>query len=353
MKIVKLTHERFNDYTEFLLQQPDTLIYHSLPFRNLLTVFLKSEDYYLIALDANDKIIGALPVMMIRSANNETVINSLPFYGSNGGVITAPNDLETKNALLQSYMDVCVTENALSSVLIESPLGTNDELYRQTLKPDFIDERIGQLTFFDESIIDSESLMQKLHYKTRNTIRKAQKLGLHVYEGNTAEIKTFLVETHKQNIEALGGLSKPSLFFDLLFSTLTYDKEYKIFYAVNSQNQPEAALLALYFNKTVEYFTPVVKPEFRSNQSLSLIIYEAMLDALSNGFNSWNWGGTWLSQIGVYQFKHRWGTSDLPYHYYINIRDKSIINRSKTELLNAFPYFFTVPFHLIPASNEQ
>ena len=35
----------------------------------------------------------------------------------------------------------------------------------------------------------------------------------------------------------------------------------------------------LYYNKTVEYFTPVVKVEYKNTQVLSKIIFEAMIEA--------------------------------------------------------------------------
>jgi len=69
-----------------------------------------------------------------------------------------------------------------------------------------------------------------------------------------------------------------------------------------------------------------------------------MCDAASEGYVWWNWGGTWLSQDGVYRFKSRWGTQDLPYRYFTIVRNSEILKASREELLTAYPGFFTVPF---------
>lgn len=48
--------------------------------------------------------------------------------------------------------------------------------------------------------------------------------------------------------------------------------------------RPVAALLLLYFNRTVEYFAPVIEHEYRSRQPLSFLIWQGMLDAVHRGY---------------------------------------------------------------------
>jgi lipid II:glycine glycyltransferase (peptidoglycan interpeptide bridge formation enzyme) len=105
-----------------------------------------------------------------------------------------------------------------------------------------------------------------------------------------------------------------------------------------------AALLLLYFNRTVEYYTPVVRMGYRTLQPLSLLIFTAMKDALRRGFIYWNWGGTWLTQDGVYRFKSRWNTRDYPYYYYTTIYRNSILKLTKQKLLEEYPYFYVLLF---------
>ena len=74
-----------------------------------------------------------------------------------------------------------------------------------------------------------------------------------------------------------------------------------------------------------------------------------MTDASVQGYAWWNWGGTWLSQEGVYRFKSRWGTKDMPYRYFTSVHNPEILKVSPAELLAWYPSFFTVPFSVLTA----
>ena len=110
-----------------------------------------------------------------------------------------------------------------------------------------------------------------------------------------------------------------------------------------------AAILVFFFNRTVEYYTPVVRKEYRDTQAISAVIFRAMCDASVQGYAWWNWGGTWLSQEGVYRFKSRWGTKDMPYRYFTSVHNPEILKVSPAELLAWYPSFFTVPFSVLTA----
>ena len=69
-----------------------------------------------------------------------------------------------------------------------------------------------------------------------------------------------------------------------------------------------------------------------------------MQDAIVKGYKNWNWGGTWLSQGGVYDFKKKWGTTDYPYFYYTRIFNQSLRKATREELLSHYEGFFVLPF---------
>ena len=165
-----------------------------------------------------------------------------------------------------------------------------------------MDTRIGQFTpllFKKNNEIELE-LMNSFHYKTRNSIRKAIKCGVEITEDNNA--MQFIQKTHQENMLTIGGKSKTNFFFSKVPEIFVSGKDYKI-YIAKFKGEMIAGLFLFYFNQIVEYFTPVIKSNFRSMQPLSLLIYKAMLDANANGYTQWNWGGTWQSQEGVYRFQ--------------------------------------------------
>jgi hypothetical protein len=75
-----------------------------------------------------------------------------------------------------------------------------------------------------------------------------------------------------------------------------------------------------------------------------------MVDASQRGYILWNWGGTWLSQNGVYLFKKRWGSWEKKYTYYIQVNDENLFGVKREELLANYENFFVIPFNVLQGS---
>ena len=93
----------------------------------------------------------------------------------------------------------------------------------------------------------------------------------------------------------------------------------------------------------------------RFYQPMSLLIFEAMKEAAKRGYLYWNWGGTWITQSGVYKFKSRWGTQDRRYYYYIQEYNKDNPLRELTaqEIQTEFPYFYVLPFKTLRSEKNK
>jgi hypothetical protein len=334
-------------YDRFLTELPESLFFASNKYRKFLKHFLKAEDAYFVAVDENGKILGALPSFIKENKIHGNILNSLPFYGSNGGLLILPGHAEVGKELLNGFYKFAEEKNCVASTIISSPQDFREVAYEKYSGYTFKDSRIGQLTQLPEKANDiNDSVMKIIDSKMRNLIRKAQKLGMTTRWENGTSHFDFLISTHQENMAAIGGLAKEEVFFRMIPDYFEYGVDYRI-YTATLNNELTAAMLVFYFNKTVEYFTPVIKAEYRSHQPLSLLIFEAMKDAVQMGYNWWNWGGTWASQGGVYHFKSQWGTSDKPYYYYTKIFNKDILSRTKEELLKEYPYFYVAPFEHI------
>jgi hypothetical protein len=337
MQIEILSNELEPAYSAFLLGRESSIVSMSLAYRDLLKELLDAQDHYLIATE-NEKIIGALPLLIKENDKYGRVYNSLPFYGSNGGLLTSRDDVGV--ALIEHYLNLLGEEGVAAGTLITSPFEPETNVYEDAMPDALRDYRIGQFTVLASS---SAALMAMFHHKTRNAIRKGEKSGLEVDWANGQEFMDFLVETHEENSESIGIPPKPRKFFELLSKHFSYGRDYRI-YTASRNGEPFAALLSLYLNKTAEYYTPATVAAYREMQPMSFIIYRAMCDAIENGFKVWNWGGTAESAKGVYDFKKRWGTTDRKYQYYSVLRDPSVRNLSPSELLESYPFFYVLPF---------
>ena len=333
MKVVKLTTSLEKKYCDFLDKNPNSMLYHTLKYKKLLESFISCNSDYLICIDEYENVTGVLPVMSKNGIYGK-VYNALPFYGANGSILF--ENIEVRKSIIEAYNHLVV--DSLSATLITSPFDAQPE--PNDLKYDLKDYRIGQITFFP---VNANDLMSLFHYKTRNMVRKAQKNNIVIKIENTSDALEYLYSTHVENLEEIGGKVKTKYFFDSFQVHFEAGKDFNIYVAYINGIRI-AALLLFYHKKIVEYYTPVISQNYRELQPLSLLIFEAMQDAVQNGFTSWNWGGTWGSQDGVYRFKQRWGTTDINYYYYSQINNESAYYVSKEKLLNEYEYFFVLPF---------
>lgn len=325
----------------FLTCNSKTLIYAEPCYLNVVGEHLNAHVKWFVA-EKKGKIVGALP-FLFKNGPLGKVFNSLAYYGGNGGVIQAILDDNLKEALIKSFYDIAKKSGACSATIITNPLEQDHQFYEKVINYDFRDERIGQITHLPQSQ-DSDHLMKMFENPRPRNIRKALKEGVEVKKGNLDEID-FLFETHFENIKSIGGLPKKKSFFMSLSQKL--DNEKCAIFTAYIQGKPVAALLLLYFNETVEYFTPVILPKYRNTQALSLVIFIAMKDAILHGFKNWNWGGTWLSQKGVYDFKKKWGTKNYPYYYYTLLFNNELLSSNADFIKKNYEGFFVLPFNFL------
>ncbi len=324
-------------------------MYCSLKYRLLLKRFLGAEDYYLVA-KRRGEVVGVLPSFLSGYGPYGRILNSLPFYGSYGGVIVGHGDDEAAVALLSEWRGLAEQPTVAASTIVSSPFDKDTRRYEEHTTHTDREARLGQVTRLvpaDASDIGA-ALMARYHPKTRNMVRKASKMGITINHDESDGAIEFLIATHHENMKSIGGLAKPARFFSEVRRVFEYGRDYRV-YTATIDARPIAAMLCFYCNATVEYFPPVVLAEWRSQQPLSLIIHEAMRDASREGFEYWNWGGTWLTQDGVYHFKKRWGSEDLPYYYYTTLRNQELLHANRETLLDGYPFFYVLPFSRLRA----
>ena len=332
MEIRKLEKEDYKKYEIFLLSFKESLLYYSPRYKDFLEELLTVESNYLMALDKDENIQAILPIM-IKEGEFGTIINSLPYYGSNGGILS--KNEEAYNGLLNHYNSLI--KNSAGSTYITNPLQKDIK----ELQYNILDKRIGQWTSIDYDENIEENIMSSFDSSARRNVRKAIKENVTV-EVDNSQIG-FLYETHYENITSIGGKAKDKKFFTLIDKYFEKEKDYNI-YIAKLNGEKIGALLLFYYNETVEYFTPAAVSEYRNVQALPLINYQAMIDANKKDFRWWNWGGTWLTQDGVYKFKNKFGAIDKEYKYFIKINNQDIYNSTKEELLKEYDNFYVIPF---------
>lgn len=351
LEFTELAPQHEELYEDLLRICPWAMFSHSLGYRRFLKDFLPTtaEDHYILAFEGS-LLVGALPCFLINGPLGP-VINSLPFFGSHGGVLLRPNTSPTTaSGLADAMARLCQQRNVTFATVIDTPFSNNEDVFKQAIDFQYRDQRIGQVTLLPESGNSDQvekSLLALYHQKTRNIVRKALRNELVFRHEQSQSALEAVHALHEINILGIGGIAKPKRFFSSISKQLEYDKDYRIYIACNGVGEIVCALMLLYFKDTVEYFVPATAESWRVAQPLSALIHLAMRDAiLERGARKWNWGGTWLSQDGVYRFKSRWGTIDYPYSYYTRVFPdaQSLHGVSRETLLRGYPWFYAMPF---------
>lgn len=311
--------------TAFVAAHPEGLIYYTPAFRRYLLAVAGGECRYRLAFE-DGRLTGVMPLLALAGPFG-VVLNSLPFFGSNGGILSTSGAADT--ALLAEYDREAA--NVAVATWISHPF-MDTAIPRHTLT----DERIAQWT----PLPAGGELPPAIEASARRNIQKARAEGVSVRE--SADALRFLEAAHRENMAAIGGRAKPASFFSSL-QTMTPGRNWRL-HVAERRGEPLAALLTFEAARTVEYVMPVVIESARTLQPTAAILATAMADASARGFTRWNWGGTWLTQEGVYRFKKKWGASERRYQYYITLNDPSLRRRTAAELSAAYPWYFTLPY---------
>lgn len=328
---------------------PSAMLYHSESYGRFLKAVLPDARCQYLVATMDGQPVAALPTFSLENEKHGTVVNSLPFYGSHGGILLVRDCPEgVAEFLMRAFHDRNRAGGVVAATVV-SNLADESPLYWQP-DPMLTDRRIGQRTPLPESGTEeevSERLLASFHAKTRNHVRKGLKSGYTFREDGSATMFETLEKLHREGMAAIGGRAKKPLFFSAIPDTFEYGREFRLFVADSADGTIGAILLVLYHGDYAEYFCPVSDSAQRSSQPLSALIHHAMIQSvLQNGSTCWNWGGTWLSQDGVYDFKSRWGTHDQDYDYKIWLYPENgdVTRLTREELAEAYPDFFVVPY---------
>ena len=342
---LKILNQSFEQqYIDFIKGNDKFLWYCSLDYKRLLEDYLKAKSIYFLVFSGNS-IKACLPLMQSKDAELGFVINLLPFYGSNGSFLLN-YDLDDSEKwklmelLYKELLSYSEKNKIAAFTLITNPLDPSSKNYLEV--QDGInnsDFRMGQITPLPNS---SEELIKLFKNPRPRNIRKAIKANVKVRKSNDKKDFDFLSSTHRDNITYIGGKPKSDLFFQMVRENIP-EKNYSLFIA-EIDGIRISALLVFYFNSTIEYFTPCTLNNYRNYQASALLIFEAMKYAIDKNFKNWNWGGTWESQKGVYDFKKKWGSIDLNYYYFTKVYNPEILNQTSDKLLELYPNFYITSF---------
>ena len=318
---------------EFVNKHKYGMIYYTPQFQVYLARLSSAENCSLIALQGQ-QVVGLLPILS-KMGPYGRVLNTLPFFGSNGGVLSSSS--RVTNMLVDAYNSLVSDRDVALATWISHPF-----IDFGIPEHEFVDERVAQWTPLQRD--EKFSILERIDGSARRNVAKAHRSGILVKK-EPAELE-YLESEHRRNMQVIGGRQKPKEFFTLLHEHLLPGKDWHL-YTARKMGKLVAAILTFEAAQTVEYVMPAASASEKNLQPTAAILEYAMGDVARRGFTIWNWGGTWLTQGGVYRFKKKWGASERRYRYYITLNDKSLLSLTPHELSEAYPWFYLIPYKFL------
>lgn len=327
------------EYQDFLKNIKSGTFYHSRNYINFLQDTLELNPNFITA-RLNGKIVGILPFFAKKSQYG-LVVNSLPFFGSFGGIVS---ENQCEREILSCLNDFNKENDVLSSVIITNPFVANYDIYDKFFNYNIREKRRIQCIKLQNK--SSDDLWINFEKRVRNAIRKCSKqnIQIKISDPNKDLIDNFY-KLHKEEMLKKGGLVKPPNLFSKILSNFKNNVDYNIFEARQiDENKSIAFILVFYYSKFSEYFMTAYDTDYKNSQSTSALIWESIKQSLDKNIQYYNFGGTCYDQNELYLFKRGWNAEEFNYNYYIYGDFDRIKNIELDTLKDQFKNFYVYPY---------
>lgn len=342
------------DYASLVSNSQDSTFYHSLKYVRLLNSFLDATPVLTLAYK-DGQVIGAIPVFIKRNRKFGTVMNSLPFYGSYGGVLVKSGldkveAIEVFDSVIEYLVhELCREEDVSLSTVISWPYTMWLARYKRILSPQYQEHRIAQMVMLQSGATEDQ-LLSTFQSGCRRSIKKAANSQLSVRIVESFEKGTIdeLYEIHVENMQKINAPSKPRVFFHNISKFFDIHKDYDV-YIAECRNELVGALLVFYSGNVVEYFLPAVKAEYRSLNPTHLILLKAMSRAAQLGMRIWNFGGTRKEMRGIHMFKESFGAKDYSYYSHTSVLSdvSCFLELTPSNMRTQYEWFYVLPYEAL------
>ena len=338
MKLEILEKINDSDYNEIVDDSKKSTFYTSYKFLEFIKENLKIKPSFIVSYEKS-KINGVFP-FFIKEGEYGKVINSLPFFGSYGGIISENTKID--KAIITEFNNYNKKNDVLSSVIIDNPFCKNEKIYSQFFNCTDIENRLIQSIILNSN---SNEIWNNFEKRTRWSVRKSEKNNVEIikFEHESEELENFY-NLHLESMKKKNGRPKPKKLFSLLTKNFVNDRDYNIFIA-KKDGRSISYILVFYYKNFSEYYLPAYDPNYLPLQSTSYLIWKSIQESIKRKIKFYNFGGTWKTQKELYLFKRGWNATDYNYKYFI-FKNSELINSIGLEkILEKYQYFYISPIN--------
>ncbi|MEO8523691.1 MAG: FemAB family XrtA/PEP-CTERM system-associated protein [Caldimonas sp.] len=291
-------------WDQFVFTCPAGTFFHRIGWREIYEDVFRHRTHYLLA-ERDDRIVGVLPLVQMKSLLFGHALVSLPF-AVYGGV--AASDADATQALHRHAValgrELGVGHLELRNVALTEPEWPRQELY---------------VTFRTSLLPEVEANMLAIPRKQRAMVRKGIKNGLR--SEIDASVDRFF-DLYADNLHRHGTPPHSKRYFQALARVFGQDCE--LLTVFSPQGKAVSGVLSFYFRDEVLPYYAGDLTDARALAANDFKYWELMRRACERGLHTFDFGRS-KRDTGSFDFKKNWGFEPTPLHYeYVLYKGDSI-----------------------------
>jgi FemAB-related protein (PEP-CTERM system-associated) len=293
-----LTADNCQQWDDFVKGHQQGSFFHLSGWQQVISNSFKHPCYFLyICMD--NKIVGVLPLVEVKSLLFGHALISTPFCVYGGAIANSPE------LVRQLEQEACYLAEQLAVDYLE--------LRYQEQQDSTLILKQAHSTFGCPILESDEQILASVKKKQRAVIRHSGNNGLTT---SSVQDKQKFNDFYSILSESYRNLGTP-IFSKSFFQNLItcFAKDIDILVINNEAEQPSSAVMNFYFNEQVLPYYGGGNAEARTIKSADFMYYQVMCNARKKGFTWYDFGRS-KNHSGAYNYKKNWGMQAKPLYYY-------------------------------------
>jgi serine/alanine adding enzyme len=290
-----------DEWNQYVSKNPAALIHHRTEWRDILAQSYGHESLYLCARDADQNIVGILPLVHIKSRVFGNKLVSMPFFQRGGAIADSP--------LIEQKLIQLAADYGLQMKVDYSEF--RDDVPREQL-PEPSATQTHKVNMILALAENEQALWQGFTAKLRAQIRRPQREQPQILIGGRENLNDFYA-VYSRNMRDLGSPVQSKSFID---NILQHFPQNSWLIVIKLNQRPVAAGFLLGFGNTMEIPLASTIKDVNPLSMNMLLYWEVLKFAIKQNYSQFDFGRS-SKDAGTYRFKQQWGAQpkQLYWHY--------------------------------------
>jgi len=296
---IGLLNSEESEWNHYVESHPTASIYHRTEWRDLIKKNFGHQSHYLLAKDSDERIVGILPLVRLKSIIFGDFLISMPYFNYGGPLANQP-DIEQR--LIKSA-------NELASSLSVDHIEYRDDISRSGMPA--LTNKVNMILHLPST---PSELWHKIGSKLRAQIKRPQRENPKIEIGGADLVDDFYT-VFARNMRDLGTPVYAKSFFQDILQSFPAASRIII---VRLQNQPVSAGFLLGHKDTLEIPWASTTRDVNHLSMNMLLYWEVLKFAIESDYRFFDFGRS-SKQSGTFRFKQQWGAKpkQLYWHYWL------------------------------------